>query len=382
MERRLYTIPNCLVAMLLAALCFFPASAAETDDYSDAAADWNTVAFEQSAAEADDRFLAVFWNLENFYDYFDDGANSSDSEFSAVGKRHWTKKRFTDKCNAFGKTVLSIASKYGRLPDVIAVAEVENSIVLKRIADSDVLRKCGYRYVHFDSPDRRGIDVAMLYMSSTVDVIASRPVHVYSEDGKPMRTRDMLYSKVLWHTATKGEGDCKSGNADTLHIIVNHHPSKYSGSKSSAGARIAAMKALKSLCDSTSAVSDAPIVMTGDFNDTADGNQFSLLGDGYENLSLKSYGKEQGRGTKTGVGSIRFNGKWELIDHFIVSKDIAGQSTMEIYDASFLLEKDKAHTGWKPRRTYTGPRYNGGISDHLPIVLEVADPNPALSTLH
>lgn len=381
MERRLYTMSVCLTAALITALHFFSASATETDDYSGAAADGDTAVFEQSTIETD-RFLAVFWNLENFYDYFDDGANSSDSEFSPRGKRHWTKKRFTDKCNAFGKTVLSIASKYGKLPDVIAVAEVENSFVLKRIADSDVLRKCGYRYVHFDSPDRRGIDVAMLYKTSSVDVVCSRPVHVYSEDGKIMRTRDILYSKILWRTTEKSEEGCKSGNADTLHIIVNHHPSKYSGSKSSAGARIAAMKALKSLCDSTSAVSDAPIVMAGDFNDTAEGDQFSLLGDGYENLSLKFYGKEQGSGTKTGVGSIRFNGKWELIDHFIVSSEIADHSTMEIYEAQFLLEKDKTHTGWKPRRTYSGPRYIGGISDHLPIVLEVADTNPVLSTLH
>lgn len=356
-----------------------------------------TVQYSGTKTGDKDSFLAVFWNLENFYDYFDDGTNSSDSEFSPHGKRHWTKQKFTDKCNSFGKTILSIASKYGKLPNIIAVAEVENSYVLKRIADSEVLRKCGYRYVHYDSPDRRGIDVAMLYRISTVTVAASRPVHIYSEDGNTMRTRDILYSKILWHPdfdpgqsnaknneknygknngknngkdTVKNSDDCKSETPDTphipdtLHIIVNHHPSKYSGSKSSAGVRMAAMSALKSLCDSTSAVSEAPIVMTGDFNDTADGEQFALLGNGYENLSLKYDGK-------AGIGSIRFNGKWELIDHFIVSREIADMSTMEIYEAPFLLEKDKTHTGWKPLRTYSGPRYIGGVSDHLPIVLEL-----------
>ncbi len=329
-----------------------------SEDVSRADTVHKAAAMEADAAPAEeagrrDSLLMVFWNLENFFDYFDDGAGTSDADFSAFGTRHWTKKRFLAKCNAFGKTILAAASEYGNLPALIGLAEIENRFVLRRIVSSDVLRKCGYTFVHYESPDRRGIDVALLYRNEELTLLCSRAVHIYDGNGKQMPTRDILYSEFV----VRGKGRI----SDTLHIAVNHHPSKYSGSRASAAARNAAMAALRALCDSVERCSSAPVIMAGDFNDTPDGEQFRMLGGHRINLAAPL--------SSAGAGSIRFNGKWEMIDHFIVTAPADTLLKMDVFTAPFLLERDKAHTGEKPRRTYSGPRYAGGVSDHLPIVL-------------
>ena len=112
----------------------------------------------------------MFWNLENFFDYRCDSLSVSDAEFSSFGDRHWTKKRFYTKCNAVAKAILWIGSDEGALPDVIGLAEIENAFVLRRLLGATALRKAGYKIVHYDSPDPRGIDVALLYRTSTQEL--------------------------------------------------------------------------------------------------------------------------------------------------------------------------------------------------------------------
>jgi hypothetical protein len=118
-----------------------------------------------------DDLLIVFWNLENFFDYQDDGTGESDTEFSSAGSRRWTSKRFYQKCNLVAKSLFWTGDKYGKMPDVIGVAEVENREVLTRMLSSTLLRKYDYKIVHRDSKDRRGIDVALLYRSSKFELI-------------------------------------------------------------------------------------------------------------------------------------------------------------------------------------------------------------------
>ncbi len=372
----------------------------------------------------------AFWNLENFFDYFDDATSSSDSDFSSRGSRRWTKKRFTAKCNLIGKTllwmgeslrnenssaagvvdddspsgfttqeiagadkkVISIAG-YGP-PDIVGVAEVENGFVLNRLVNSAVLRKMDYSYVHYDSPDRRGIDVALLYRRSRVRVLSSRAVHILSDGGEAMSTRDILYVEAEfiggssegeactedeWHS---GDEKIAGESLGKIHLLVNHHPSKYSGSKVSEHSRELAMRRLKEVCDSIRAVSGAPIVAMGDFNDSPSGKQFKIIEGVLENLAAPL--------SERGEGSIRFNGRWELIDHFLVDFPLpsASQSArdssqltlsegqpmsptpqMQVLQPPFLMTRDKTHAGFKPQRTYIGPRYTAGVSDHLPILL-------------
>ena len=326
------------------------------------------------------QFDIVFWNLENFFDYFDDGGSSSDADFSSPGSRRWTKARFTKKCNMVGKALLWIGENRcgeGKTPAVVGVAEVENAFVLNRLVNSPVLRKMNYGYVHYNSPDRRGIDVALLYRRDMVKMLSSRPVHIYGDDGALMRTRDILYAYIEFRPESGAGGiyECSEESAEEyseekavrpsrIHILVNHHPSKFSGEKASMRGRELVMTALRDVCDSIMRVSDDLIVAMGDFNDTPDGAQFNLLEGRLTNLAEPLF--------KRGEGSIRFDGRWELIDHFLVGNDEGLRPfEMSVVQVPFLMTEDRTHTGFKPMRTYVGPRYAGGVSDHCPILLRL-----------
>lgn len=305
------------------------------------------VLFEGSCYGKGDSLVVMFWNVENFFDYIDDGKGESDREFSSTGERHWTKKRFYAKCDAVAKTVLWMGDRYGRLPDVIGLAEVENRGVLARLLSSTLLRKYDYAIVHRESGDRRGIDVALLYRKSVMDIV-STSFRVPYIDGTPMETRDMLHAGMK----LKGGRD--------LDLIVNHHPSKFGGEEESRSRRYAAMEALKDLCDS---LSGKDVIAMGDFNDTPDAVQFHMLDGILVNKSDQLH--------RNGEGTIRYEGKWELIDMFLTTPSLSLKSRMEIVRVPFLMTFEKKHPGEKPLRTYIGPRYAGGVSDHCPIVLIV-----------
>ena len=297
-------------------------------------------------AQENEKKLAMFWNLENFFDWTDQGTGESDAEFSSYGKRHWTRKRFYTKCDAVSKTIFHIGDLYGKLPDVIGFAEIENRGVLEKLCSSTLLRKCGYRIVHFDSSDRRGIDVALLYRTTCYNHL-STSLRAPETDGKKLQTRDMLHVSL------------KDLQTDEIYdYIVCHHPSKFGGEESSIPKRLAAMTALKEMCDS---LGNRNIIVMGDFNDVPSAAQFDMLDDILVNKSDSLHG--------AGRGTIRYEGKWDLIDMFLVSSNIEGHSVMDIPEVPFLMTRESRHAGEKPLRTYSGPRYIGGVSDHLPVVL-------------
>lgn len=303
-----------------------------------------------------DSILTVFWNLENFFDYRDSGTGGSDAEFTPEGIRHWTSGKFYEKCEIVSKSLFWIGDRYGRIPDVIGVAEVENRWVLERLLSSTLLRKYEYKIVHRDSHDRRGIDVALLYRKGSFQLV-DYSFCVPSFDGVRMSTRDILHVKLR----------CIS-DGSVYDFIVNHHPSKFGGSRESEGRRAAAMETLASMCDSLNLVSAGQqsykgIVAMGDFNDTPDGSQFEMLEGRLENTCLEMF--------VAGEGTIRYEGKWDLIDMFWVSPSIYSSSACEILRIPFLMTRDRKHPGEKPLRTYSGPRYLGGVSDHCPIIINI-----------
>ena len=310
--------------------------------------------------------LVVFWNVENLFDC--EGENGGE-EWTPSGGKHWTPGRLRTKCNAIGKTLLWIGEQEGRLPDIVGLAEVENEAVLRRLVYSAPLRKAGYRYVHFDSPDPRGIDVALLYRSDMLERPKARPLPVTG-----VRTRDMLqcrFALVAPKPGSPADPCFAVGHpADSLTVIVVHHPSKLGGSARSQSRREAAMSALRAACPCSLTV------VTGDFNDTPDGEAFRMLDSCLVCLSRPLH--------RRGEGSLKYDGKWDLIDLFWVSPDLAGETAGGLEDctphwhcetaviyAPFLLTRDSAHAGEKPLRTYSGPRYLGGVSDHLPIVMRI-----------
>ena len=297
-------------------------------------------------AQENEKKLAMFWNLENFFDWTDQGTGESDAEFSSYGKRHWTRKRFYTKCDAVSKTIFHIGDLYGKLPDVMGFAEIENRGVLEKLCSSTLLRKCGYRIVHFDSSDRRGIDVAFLYRTTCYNHL-STSLRTPETDGKKLQTRDMLHISL------------KDLQTDEIYdYIVCHHPSKFGGEESSIPKRLAAMTALKEMCDS---LGNRNIIVMGDFNDVPSAAQFDMLDNILVNMSDTLHA--------AGRGTIRYEGKWDLIDMFLVSSNIEGHSVMDIPEVPFLMTRESRHAGEKPLRTYSGPRYLGGVSDHLPVVL-------------
>ena len=298
--------------------------------------------------------LVMFWNVENFFDWTDQGRGESDAEFSSMGSRRWTRKKFYAKCDAIAKTIIWIGERYGRLPDVIGLAEVENRRVLNMLLESSLLRKCGYGIVHYDSGDRRGIDVALLYRKEVFELSESfitTPEH----EGEKLATRDILTVRMRRKT-----------DREHVTFIVNHHPSKYGGSKASESRRNSVMISLSELCDSLlKTPENSRIVAMGDFNDNPDGPQFSVMDGLMVNKAQELHQK--------GEGTIRYEGKWDLIDMFIVSPALKESSVMEIVRVPFLMTREKKHPGEKPFRTYSGPRDIGGASDHCPVVLVIGE---------
>jgi hypothetical protein len=266
----------------------------------------------QERVSGRDSLLVVFWNVENFFDYH-----------SPNKPQFWTSGRFQAKCDAVAKTLLRIADRYGRLPDAVGFAEVENGFVLRRLVSDTALRKLDYRIVHFDSPDHRGIDCALLCRRTTLPLRRSAPKHVPDSVWGVMDTRDILLAEF-----------------DSLAILVNHHPSQIGGKD---GRRQLARARLQEITDSLHAAGTQRTLAVGDFNQDLWGN--------------------------SSRGTIKYNGLWEKIDGAFAEGFSAVRE--EVFDDPLLLEPDASFGGLKPRRTFVGPRYRGGVSDHLPVVIVV-----------
>ena len=290
--------------------------------------------------------VVMFWNVENLFDPFDDPLKEDDG-FTASAERHWTWARFEAKRDGIVQTILAAGDVWGELPALIGLAEVENRLVVSQLVRKTMLNELAYGYVHRESPDARGIDVALLYRK---DVF--RAVGVDSLRVADAVTRDLLYVKFVESPAP--------ASGDTLHVFVVHLPSKRGGARASDGRRGSALAVLEHAVDSL--LTPDPqrrIVVMGDFNDT------DVFVRGLHPAPRDSLPAD----APTAPGTLKYHGRWEQIDHFFLSPVM--DAAMRIFAPAFLLETDKAWLGVQPRRTYAGPRYKGGLSDHLPVILRV-----------
>ncbi len=309
--------------------------------------------------------LVVFWNVENYFDPFDDPL-TNDNDFTPQGYYSWTWKRFLKKRNDLAKVLIACgqhdsgngsgsannsgngsANSTWEAPCIIGLCEVENFFVLHQLVTDSPLAPLGYGIVHRDSPDPRGIDVALLYRKTDFNLLEKRFYTLSHEDGTPVATREILYVKGIY------------ANRDTLHFFVNHWPSKLGGAAAQA-LRLHASRVLLQAVDSI--LTDTPgagIVVMGDFNDSPRSRAVRYL--------------EQGSLTNVSAGdTYKFQGAWGCIDQFLVSSSVQDAlSYVKVNRIPFLLEPDATYMGLKPRRTYLGPAYKGGISDHLPISLKI-----------
>ena len=294
-------------------------------------------------------FSLVEYNVENIFDTRHD-EGKDDTEFLPDATRHWTQKRYWKKLSQISKAILSTVDD--GIPDLVALCEVENDQVLHDLTKRSLLRNAGYEYVMTQSPDARGVDVALMYSPFSFSLIRSYGLRVPTIEG--MRpTRDILYAC----------GELQSG--DILHVFVVHAPSRHGGEKASRPFRMQTAQRLIQAVDSLRALSaESKIVITGDFNDYFNSPALEYL---YENgLTNVTAGAKGQYGVK---GTYRYKGEWESLDHVLVSPKMSQRlDTAFIHAPLFLLEEDNTYGGYLPRRTYKGMKYQKGYSDHLPLV--------------
>lgn len=324
--------------------------------------------FIESPAQEPQSYSVLFYNTENLFDWKND-STANDDEFTTDGERRWTYNRFQKKVSNISKAL--IAASGWDIPVVIGLCEIENRYVLDQLVSQTLFKSYSFRIIHKDSPDPRGIDVAMLYNSGVFHPVRYEYFPLLNEDGSVRRTREMLYV----------EGTL--GQSDTLYFFINHWPSRFSGLLETKEWRNKAAGLLKQKTDSLFSKNIASkIIIMGDFNDqpgdesiksflqTEAVNGNSEAGKLY---NLSSHWGEYGNGT------LRYQSQWFVFDQIIVSGEMLkaskGVSTQTewagIANQSFLLEQDERYGGEKPNRTYDGFQYHGGFSDHLPVKLKL-----------
>lgn len=302
------------------------------------------------------RLSVVELNAENLFDTQHDTLKN-DYDFMPESAYRWTRYRYWEKLNKIGQEILACGQDSDgiAIPDLVGLCEVENDTVMRDLTKRSLLRKARYEYVMTDSPDERGIDVALMYSPFSFSVIRSHSMRVAPPKGmKP--TRDILYVS----------GKLVTG--DTLHVFVLHAPSRRGGERLTRGYRRAVIGRLAEAVDSIRGVSfDAYVLVMGDFNDYAGSPVLqSLCAHDMVNAS------DGARGSNGAKGTYRYHGEWGSLDQMVVSGSLAGRvESCRIFDAPFLLEEDAKYGGVKPFRFYMGPRYHGGYSDHLPLVLHL-----------
>lgn len=318
-------------------------------------------------AQNDTGFSIIFYNAENLFDWKDD-PKTEDDEFTPDGERHWTYNRFEQRIKNTAKVLIN--ANGWDTPVLVGLCEVENREVLERLINQTPLKAISYKIIHKESPDPRGIDVALLYNSDVFYPIGYDYFPLRNEDGSVRGTREILYvSGIL-------------AGLDTLHAFINHWPSRFSGLLETRPWRNKAATILREKVDSVFMVhGNAKIIIMGDFNDQPEDEsiQHYLKASGLTSPidPGKLYNLSLGWAAPD-VGTLKYQSQWNLFDQIIVSGALlAGNGIYTkseqatIIDSEFLFEPDERYGGRKLKRTYVGYTYNGGFSDHLPVKLKL-----------
>ncbi|MDA3819458.1 MAG: endonuclease [Candidatus Delongbacteria bacterium] len=311
----------------------------------------------------------MFYNVENLF-HPDDDPDKWDEEFTPKGDRYWTSYRYYKKLFQVYQVITAVGG--WNAPDVVGLCEIENRQTLQDLINKTPLFNAGYEIIHYESPDGRGIDVGMLYKSTSFRPLKDYPIPV-TFSGSRRATRDILFVKGVLN------------NRDTLHLFVNHWPSRWGGQMETEPKRVRAASILRKHVDSIFAIAQNPnIIIMGDLNDYPENKSVSetlgVINGEYDNPQPhKLYSMAYYLQNKTGLGSHKYHGEWGVLDHIIISGNLLNNETMpftdldnvHIFNKDFLLEKDEKNTGKRPNRTYIGYKYHGGYSDHLPVYLKL-----------
>lgn len=310
-----------------------------------------------------------FYNFENLFDTVDD-PKINDEEFLPESAKKWTEDLYTKKLDNLAKVVSELGTKLS--PDgvaILGVSEVENRKVLEDFVKRPAVADRDYQIVHFDSPDKRGIDVALLYQKKYFKVTYSKnyPLKLYGENGKRKYTRDVLYVAGLF-------------DGDPIHVMVNHWSSRGGGQRAIAYRNAGAAKC-RAISDSIMAVNpNAKIIIIGDLNDDPSNESVKkILGAKAKKKKVKEKGfyNTMYDKYKKGFGTLAYNDAWNLFDQLIVSKGLINKEVpgyhfyqSHVYRKDYLIQKFGHFKGY-PFRTFSGDNYIGGYSDHLPVYMYI-----------
>jgi endonuclease/exonuclease/phosphatase family metal-dependent hydrolase len=318
-------------------------------------------------AQNTEHFRIGFYNVENFFDTEIDSTREYNA-FTPEGEQSWNFFRYRKKRTNTFKTL--IAAGEGQPLALIGMCEIENDQVLRDLILSTPLKNFDYQYVNYPSPDRRGIDVGLIYQRSKLRLISSTPIPLKDPENEDFRSRDMLYASFLVQT-------------DTLHVYINHWPSRWGGELPTRRLRMLAAQTLRKHLDSLRLVHPkAKVVIMGDFNDKP--NDESILkglqafpkdeiANAYQLVNLFTEPTELGF-----EGTLKHQYDWQIFDMIIISQSLFTKSGLRFVEGSqrifapdFLFTEDERYMGKKLFRTYIGPRYVGGFADHLPVFIDL-----------
>lgn len=314
------------------------------------------ISFNLYPQKADTLFVA-FWNVENLFDTLDD-PKINDEEFLPTSEKEWNDQKFQAKINKLSEAIASMNNGDG--PDFLGLCEVENKFVLE-VLISNKLKNFGYGIIHEDSPDARGIDVAMLFKKSRLKFISQKSAEVKLPTNYP--TRLLLAAKF------------KVGD-ESIVFSVNHWPSRRGGEEDSEKNRIEAAATLKKLLDEN--YPNEKIIALGDFNDEPNNRSITeMLGAENFNCGDKKSDAQKFcnlayKKMEQGLGSYKYRDQWDMIDQIIVSPNLLDGrikyicESFEIYNPYFLQTHSGKYEG-APFPTFGGARYLGGYSDHFSV---------------
>lgn len=319
-------------------------------------------------------YRLMFYNVENLFDTEND-PDVRDEEFLPDGGRYWTKYRYNQKLKNIYKVIVGVGG--WDLPQIVMVSEIENRKVLEDLINYTPLYKSDYKIIHYDSPDRRGIDVAMFYRSNYFTPILKKAIEVqWPKSVSAGPTRDILYVSGI------------TNENDTLHLFANHWPSRWGGQMETEEKRMHVASLVKKETDSIFRVNpNANIIIMGDLNDyPTDRSVLEKLKAKieYDNIKPKKlYNLSYYLEHEKGLGTHKYNGQWGILDQIIVSGGMMDTTSSiftklenaHIYNTDFLLEPDDKYPGKRTNRTYIGFKYHGGYSDHLPVYLDLRKKN-------
>jgi endonuclease/exonuclease/phosphatase family metal-dependent hydrolase len=316
-----------------------------------------------------EKFRFAFYNVENFFDIHIDTTRDYNA-FTPEGEQRWTFHRYIKKRNDMYRVIMALGG--WEAPTLVGLCEVENEIVLGDLIYKTPLRNANYSFVHYYSPDFRGIDVALIYRKDHLRLINSIPIPVIDPRNPNFKTRDILYASF------------SVSEEDTVHVYVNHWPSRFGGMLASVPRRMLAALTLRKHVDSLMLVKPhAKIVIMGDFNDTP--RDDSII-KGLRAFDPKEVTKPDdlvhlftNADVLGHLGTLKFQHMWQIFDHIIVSQSLVNdregliykEGSASIFKADFLLTDDERYLGKKVNRTFVGPRYTGGYSDHLPVFIDL-----------